>query len=298
MDGLTAGMAAARPELEMSSTASEVHPSAVVHRRARLGEGVRIGPFCTVGPDVELGDRVQLMSHVVVDGCTRLGADVTVFPFASVGLAPQDLKYAGEPTRCEIGAGTQIREHCSIHRGTPNGRGVTTVGQRCMLMAVVHVAHDCKLGDHVVVANNVVMGGHVTIDDHAVIGGSAALHQFVHIGRGAMVGGMVGVPGDVVPFGMVTAVRAGWVEGLNVIGLQRRGYGRAQMRALRAAFRSLFSEEGVFAERVARTRAEHGDDALVAEILDFVAAQGKRGLTPARIARAVADDAGGGDAAQ
>ncbi len=289
MDGATDGRATVhalrRPE--KPSLAVDIHPLAVVDPRASLGAGVRIGPFCTVGPDVELGAGGSLVSHVVVDGHTTIGARATVFPFASIGLAPQDLKYAGEPTRCEIGAGTQIREHCSIHRGTPKGRGVTAVGQSCMLMAVVHVAHDCRLGDHVVVANNVVMGGHVTIDDHAVIGGSAALHQFVHVGRGAMIGGMVGVPGDVVPFGMVTAVRAGWVDGLNVIGLQRRGYTRAQVQTLRAAFRCLFSEEGVFAERIARTREAFGDDPLVAEILDFVAAQGRRGLTPARIAKAL-----------
>ena len=260
-----------------------IHPHAVVDPRAVLGEGVRVGPFCTVGADVELGDRVQLMSHVVIDGHTRIGADCVVFPFASIGLAPQDIKYAGEPTRCEIGPGTQVREHCSIHRGTPHGRGVTMIGANCMLMAVVHVAHDCRLGDNVVVANNVVMGGHVTIDDYAVIGGSAALHQFVHIGRGAMIGGMVGVPGDVVPFGMVTAVRAGWVDGLNVIGLQRRGFGRDEVRTLRRAFRMLFGEHGVFADRLAQTRAAFGDDALVAEILDFVSDPGRRGLTQARV---------------
>lgn len=283
------GMTNTRAPLEDATVGRgvDVHPSAVVDPHASLGAGVQVGPFCVVGPDVELGDGVRLMSHVVVDGHTSIGARTNVFPFASIGLAPQDLKYAGEPTRCVIGAGTQIREHCSIHRGTPKGRGVTTIGESCMLMAVVHVAHDCTLGDHVVVANNVVMGGHVTIDDNAVIGGSAALHQFVHIGRGAMVGGMVGVPGDVVPFGMVTAVRAGWVDGLNVIGLQRRGYERAQIHTLRAAFRCLFAEEGVFAERVANTREAFGDDPLVAEILEFVADQGRRGLTPARIARFV-----------
>lgn len=267
-----------------TATATSIHPSAVVDPRAEIGQGVRIGPFCTVGPDVTLEDGVQLVSHVVVDGITRLGPGVVVSPFASIGLPPQDFKYKGEPTRCEIGARTMVREHCSIHRGTPGGRGVTRIGEGCMLMAVVHVAHDCQIGDNVVIANNVVMGGHVVIDDNAVIGGGAALHQNIRIGRGAMVGGMVGVPGDVVPFAMVTATRAGWIGGLNVIGLQRRGYSRAQIHKLRAAFLALFKHRGVFAERVAATEAAHGDDALVAEVLDFVANQGKRGLTPANLA--------------
>ena len=156
-----------------------IHPTAVVEPGARIGRGVEIGPFCHVGPDAVLEDGVRLVSHVVVAGHTRIGAGAVLYPFCTVGLAPQDLKYRGEPTRCEIGPRTQIREHCSIHRGTVNGTGVTRVGADCLLMAVVHVAHDCQIGDGVVIANNVVMGGHVTIGDHAVIGGSAALHQFV-----------------------------------------------------------------------------------------------------------------------
>ena len=263
--------------------ATMVHPNAVVDPRAELGSGVRIGPFCTVGTDVVLGDNVELVSHVVVAGRTRIGEGTVVQPFASIGLPPQDLKYRGEPTRCEIGAGVQIREHCSIHRGTPQGRGVTRIGDGCMLMNVVHVAHDCQIGNHVVIANNVVMGGHVVIDDNAVIGGGAALHQNIRVGRGAMIGGMVGVPGDVVPFAMVTANRAGWVGGLNVIGLQRRGYGREQVHRLRAAFRLLFGKTGVLSTRYEETRAGFGDDPLVAEVLDFIMTQGKRGLTPANL---------------
>jgi UDP-N-acetylglucosamine acyltransferase len=261
--------------------ATVIHPLAVVDPGAELGRGVRIGPFCTVGPDVVLADHVQLVSHVVVDGITSIGEGTVVQPFASIGLPPQDVKYRNEPTRCEIGARTQVREHCSIHRGTPQGLGVTRVGDGCMLMNVVHVAHDCQIGNGVVIANNVVMGGHVVIGDNAVVGGGAALHQNIRIGRGAMIGGMVGVPGDVVPFGMVTANRAGWVGGLNVIGLSRRGYDRAQVHRLRAAFRLLFGREGVLATRLEATRAGFGDDPLVAEVLAFIDAQGKRGLTPA-----------------
>ena len=217
------------------------------------------------------------MSHVVVDGHTRIGPDVVLYPFCTVGLAPQDLKYAGQPTRCEIGARTQVREHCTIHRGTVTGKGITRVGADCLLMAVAHVAHDCTLGDHVIIANNVVMGGHVSIADHAVIGGAAAIHQFVRIGRAAMIGGVSGVEADVIPFGSVIGNRAR-LAGLNVIGLKRRGFDKAQIQLLHNAFRDLFRHEGVFAQRLAAVRARYGDEALVAEVLAFIDAPSHRGL--------------------
>jgi UDP-N-acetylglucosamine acyltransferase len=254
-----------------------IHQTALVDPAAELGHDVRIGPFCTVGPNVTLGDGVEMVSHVVVDGHTRLGAGVILFPFCTVGLAPQDLKYKGEPTRCEIGARTQVREHCTIHRGTATGRGVTSIGSDCMLMAVAHVAHDCRLGDQVIVANNVVMGGHVSIGDHAVIGGSAAIHQFVRIGRAAMIGGVSGVEGDVIPFGSVIGNRAR-LAGLNVIGLKRRGFEKAAIMKLHTAFRVLFRHEGVFARRLEETRGEFGKDPLVAEVLAFIDGESHRGL--------------------
>ena len=262
-----------------------IHPSAVVALGAKLGTGVSIGPFCTVGDDAVIEDGVRLISHVVVDGHTRIGAGATLFPFSTVGLPPQDLKYKGEPTTCDIGAGTQIREHCSIHRGTATGTGATVVGANCMLMAVVHVAHDCRLGENVIVANNVVMGGHVHIGDFAVIGGSAALHQFVRIGRAAMVGGVSGVEGDVIPFGSVIGNRAR-LAGLNVIGLKRRGFDKVQIQRLRGAFRMLFGATDVFATRLAETRALYGADPLVAEILAFIDGPSHRGLIRAALAGA------------
>jgi UDP-N-acetylglucosamine acyltransferase len=268
----------------------DIHPTAIVADEAEIGTGVSIGPFCTVGPDVTIEDGARLVSHVVVNGHTRIGPDVVLFPFCTVGLPPQDLKYKGEPTRCEIGARTQIREHCTIHRGTVTGLGTTRVGADCLLMAVVHVAHDCQLGDHVIVANNVVMGGHVRIGDHAVIGGAAALHQYVRIGRAAMIGGVSGVEGDVIPFGSVIGNRAR-LAGLNVIGLKRRGFEKAQIQALRTAFRELFRETGVFATRLAQTRTRHGGDKLVAEVLDFIDAPSHRGLIRAGRAPGAASEA-------
>jgi UDP-N-acetylglucosamine acyltransferase len=263
---------------------TDIHPAAIVEAGATIGQGVKIGPWCHVGADVVLEDGVRLLSH------TRIGAGSTLYPFASVGLPPQDLKYRGEPTRCEIGMGTQIREHCTIHRGTATGTGVTQVGARCLLMAVVHVAHDCTLGDGVIIANNVVMGGHVTIEDGAVIGGSAALHQFVRIGRGAMVGGVSGVEADVIPFGLVMGNRAR-LTGLNIIGLRRRGLEAAAIRTLRSAFRLLFRHEGVFAARLAEARMRYGTDPVVAEILSFIEAPSKRGLIRRESRSVETDDA-------
>jgi UDP-N-acetylglucosamine acyltransferase len=254
-----------------------IHPTAMVARGAELGAGVRIGPYCTVGAGVTIEDRAELVSHVVVDGHTRIGPDVVLYPFCAVGLAPQDLKYAGQPTRCEIGPRTQVREHCTIHRGTVTGKGLTRVGADCLLMAVAHVAHDCTVGDHVIIANNVVMGGHVSIADHAVIGGAAAIHQYVRIGRAAMIGGVSGVEADVIPFGSVLGNRAR-LAGLNVIGLKRRGFDKAQIQLLHNAFRDLFRREGVFAQRLAAARARYGDEALVAEVLAFIDAPSHRGL--------------------
>ena len=259
---------------------TQIHPTAIVAPGAQLGTGVEIGPFCTVGANVEIGDHARLISHVVVDGHTSIGAECQLYPFSTVGMAPQDLKYKSEPTRTVIGARVLIREHVTIHRGTASGRGITTVGDDCMLMAVTHVAHDCNLGTGVVIANNVVMGGHVAIGDNAVIGGSAAIHQFVRIGRAAMIGGVSGVEADVVPFGVVIGNRAR-LSGLNVIGLRRRGFDRSQIHAIRAAFHDMFWSDGVFADRVAAVRTEAGDDPLIAEILAFIDAPSKRGLVRA-----------------
>lgn len=254
-----------------------IHPSAVVSHGAELGAGVQIGPFCTVGPNVVIEAGAKLISHVVVEGHTRIGESAQLFPFCTVGLAPQDMKYTDEPTRCEIGARTLVREHCTIHRGTATGTGVTRVGADCMLMAVVHVAHDCQIGNHVIIANNAVMGGHVSIADHAVIGGAAAIHQFVRIGRAAMIGGVSGVEADVIPFGSVIGNRAR-IAGLNIIGLKRRGFNKEQIQALHAFFRDLFRHEDVFAHRLAAARARYSADPLVAEVLAFIDTPSHRGL--------------------
>jgi UDP-N-acetylglucosamine acyltransferase len=272
---------------------ARTHPTAIVAPGAQVAPDAEIGPWCSVGPDVVLESGVRLVSHVVVDGHTRIGAGALLYPFCTVGLAPQDLKYKGEPTETVIGARTQIREHCTIHRGTVTGSGVTSVGADCLLMAVVHVAHDCALGNGVIVANNVVMGGHVSIGDNAVIGGASALHQFVRIGRGAMVGGVSGVEADVVPFATVMGNRA-YLTGLNLVGLKRRGVDRAGLHRLRAAFRALFAggqNDEVFSQRLARVRAT-ADDPYVLEMLAFVDAPSRRGLIRHMTRRMVDEDIG------
>ena len=263
---------------DATQTATTIHPTAIVAPGARLGLGVEIGPWCTVGGDVELGDGVRLVSHVVVDGHTSIGAGSVLHPFCSIGGPPQDLKYKGEPTRCELGARVQVREYVTVNRGTVGGGGVTRVGDETLLMAVVHVAHDCQIGHNVVIANNVMLAGHVSVGEHAVLGGGAAVHQFVRIGRAAMIGGLSGVERDVIPFGTVMGNRA-WLAGLNIIGLRRRGFDKPQIHLLRSAFLTLFrDEEPAFAERVEAVRAGHGSEPIVAELLAFMDAPSKRGL--------------------
>ncbi len=261
----------------LKSLHNMIHPSAVVSNGASIGAGVKIGPFCTVGPKVVLEDGVELVSHVAVDGRTRLCAGVKLFPFCTVGLEPQDLKYKGEDTETIIGPRTQIREHASIHRGTVTGTGVTRIGADCLLMATVHVAHDCQVADGVIMSNNVVLGGHVEIGERAVIGGAAALLQFVRVGAGAMVGGLTGVTRDVTPYCRVFGPRAEML-GLNIIGLRRRGVEKAQLHHILAAHKFIFCGPGLFAERLLSADAGYGEDIYVREMLDFVATPSRHGI--------------------
>lgn len=265
-----------------------IHPTAVIEAGAKLGERVSVGPFCMVGPDVELGDEVQLLSHVVVAGRTKIGNGTRIFPFASIGHQPQDLKYHGEPSRLEIGARNTIREHVTINPGTEGGGMVTRIGDECLFMVASHVAHDCRIGNHVIIVNNVLLGGHIEIGDYAVIGGGAAVHQFVRIGQHAMVGGMSGVEADVIPFGMVLGNRA-HLAGLNLVGLKRRGFDREDIHQLRAAYRLLFAQEGTLQERVADVEKLFPNNVLMGEVLTFVRQNSSRGLC-----LPMAEPAGGG----
>lgn len=257
--------------------AIDVHPSAVVSPQAEIGDGAQIGPYCVVGPDVVLGANAELRSHVALDGRTTIGPNVRIFPFASVGAPPQDLKYAGEPSRLEIGADVVIREHVTINPGTEGGGMLTRIGDRCLLMIGAHVAHDCRLGDNVVVVNNVLLGGHVVVEDYAIIGGGSAVHQFVRIGRHAMIGGLSGVEQDVIPYGLVMGDRAR-LSGLNLVGLRRRGFDRQEVQDLRAAYRLLFAAEGAMSERVEDVRRRFAGRASVEDVLAFIDADSARAI--------------------
>ncbi|WP_340643255.1 acyl-ACP--UDP-N-acetylglucosamine O-acyltransferase [Roseococcus thiosulfatophilus] len=268
-----------------------IHASALVAPGAVIGAGCRIGPFCTVGPDVVLEEGVELLSHVVIEGRTRIGAGTRLSAFASVGLAPQDLKYKNEPTGVVVGARCQIREHVTIHRGSVGGEGITRVGDDCMLMACSHVGHDCQVADRVILANNVMLGGHVRLGEQCFLGGGAAIHQMVRVGRHAMVGGLAGVTNDVPPFANVFGLPARLV-GLNAVGLRRRGFSRDNLHALRAAFRMLFREPGIFAERMELAAQRFAGDALVEEVLSFLQARDRRRelIRPGRMAAEIAPE--------
>jgi len=258
---------------------SEIHPTAVVAEGARLASDVRIGPLCVVGPHVQLDAGVVLHSHVVVEGHTHLAAGVEVFPFASIGHRPQDLKFKGEDSRLEIGEGTQIREHVTINPGTSGGGMVTRIGSRCLLMVASHVAHDCQVGDGVILANNATLAGHVHVGDRAFIGGLAAVLQFVRIGNNAMIGGMSGVEQDVVPFGLVMGERASLV-GINLIGLRRADVPRERIDELRSAFEQLFgvSDSVALTDRARALADERPQNELLSRLAAFIAERSKHGI--------------------
>ncbi|SIS94556.1 acyl-ACP--UDP-N-acetylglucosamine O-acyltransferase [Paracoccus saliphilus] len=245
---------------------TKIHPSAVIEPGAEIGEDVEIGPFCVVGPEVRLADRVVLKSHVVVTGETSIGAETVVFPFASIGEIPQDLKFRGERARLEIGARNRIREYVTMNPGTEGGGGVTVIGDDGLFMAGAHVAHDCRIGDRVILVNNASVAGHCMLEDDVIVGGLSGVHQFVRIGRGAMIGAVTMVTADVIPHGLVQGPR-GHLDGLNLVGLKRRGASRADIAALRDLLGAL--GQGSFRD-TARARAEDDTTALERDVLDFI----------------------------
>ncbi|MBX9588726.1 MAG: acyl-ACP--UDP-N-acetylglucosamine O-acyltransferase [Hyphomonadaceae bacterium] len=254
-----------------------VHPTSIVEDGASLGDGVSIGPLCHVGSEVALGAGVELISHVVVAGRTTIGARTRIFPFASIGHQPQDLKYKGERSTLVIGSDCVIREGVTMNPGTDGGGMETVVGDRCAFLANSHVGHDCRVGSNVIVSNNVMLAGHVTVGDFAGIMGGAAVHQFARVGAHAFLGGMSGLENDLIPYGMALGNRA-HLSGLNIIGLQRRGFSREQIHSLRRAYRLLFADEGTLAERMEDVEKEFQDNPIVREIIAFIRAGSKRGI--------------------
>ncbi|MEO0820504.1 MAG: acyl-ACP--UDP-N-acetylglucosamine O-acyltransferase [Pseudomonadota bacterium] len=258
-----------------------IHPTAIVEPGATLAPDVSIGAYAVIGAEVVLEAGVQLFSHAVVAGRTHIGPGTRIWPFASVGHQPQDLKYAGEPSRLEIGADCMIREHATLNPGTTGGGMVTRVGDGCLFMMGSHVGHDCQVGSNVIMANNATLAGHVQVGDFAVLGGLCAVHQHVRLGNHVMVGGMSGVEKDVIPFGSVIGNRAD-LGGLNLIGLKRRGFDRETIHALRRAYEMLFDGTGVMDERVDRVAETFADNPAVAEIVAFVRAGSARSFCTPR----------------
>ena len=258
---------------------AEIHPSAIVEPGAVIGEGCRIGPFAVIGPEVTLGARVVVKSHAVVTGWTEVGEDTVIFPFAVVGEVPQDLKYRGERTRLFVGARCRIREGATLNCGTEGGGGVTRIGDDCLLMTGAHVGHDATLGNRVILANQAAIAGHCWLGDDVIVGGLSGVHQWVRVGRGAIIGAVTMVTNDVLPHGLVQAPR-GELDGLNLVGLKRRGVSRAEITALRAAYQMLAQGEGTFLDR-ARRLADETDSPHVREMTDFILSATDRSfLTP------------------
>lgn len=253
-----------------------VHPTAIVHDGASLAQDVEVGPYCIVGGEVALDPGVRLIAQVVVQGRTQVGPGTVVHPFAVLGGPPQHLAHRGEPTQLAIGARNVIREHVTMHTGTAAGRGVTTVGSDGLFMAGSHVAHDCIVGDHVVFANNATLGGHVQVGDYVFMGGLSAAHQWSRIGRHAFIGGLAPVTRDVIPYALVG--NDARLEGMNLVGLKRRGFSREAINDLRAAYRMLFAEEGTFQERVEDVARVFGASAEVMEVVAFIRAEASRPL--------------------
>ncbi len=251
-----------------------IHNSSVIDKKAKIGKDVKVGPFCYIGPEVQIGGAVELISNVHIEGNTKIGKNTKIFPFASIGTSPQDLKYKGESNSLEIGENNAIREYVTINPGTKGGGGKTVVGNNCLLMISSHIAHDCYIGNNVVIANNVPLGGHVTIEDSVVVGGNSAVQQYTRIGRLAMIGGMTGVLKDVIPFGLSFGNR-NYLRGINLIGLKRNKYDSKKIMELSAAFKKIFSSKNLH-ENLGKINGEYKGNDLVAEVINFIAKDKKR----------------------
>ena len=251
-----------------------IHNTSVIDSKAKVGKNVKIGPFCYVGPKVELNENVELISNIHIEGDTRIGKGTKIFPFASIGTDPQDLKFKNEKNSIIIGENNIIREYVTINPGTAGGGSKTTIGNSCLLMISSHVAHDCTIGNNVIIANNVPLGGHVTIEDSVVIGGNSAVQQFTRIGRLAMIGGMTGVLKDVIPFGLSIGNR-NYLQGLNLIGLRRKKYDNQKIMGLSKAYKEIFASKNLH-ENLNKINGENKNNELVKEVIAFISKDKKR----------------------
>lgn len=249
---------------------SNIHTTAIIHPKAQIGKNVEIGAFCVIGEHVKLADGVKLYSHICIEGDTSIGENTIIFPFAAIGLPPQDLKYSGEHSKVIIGKNNKIREYVTIHPGTAGDKMQTIIGDNCLLMVSVHVAHDCVVGNNVILANNATLAGHVVVGDFAIIGGLSAIHQFTRIGEHAIVGGMSGIESDVIPYGSAMGERAS-LAGLNLVGLKRRNFDRETINSLREAYKILFLDDNdTLDKRIEDVESKFKGNKQVEEILDFI----------------------------
>jgi UDP-N-acetylglucosamine acyltransferase len=253
-----------------------IHPTSIVSPRAELSEDIYIGPFCCIGDDVKIGANTRLLSHVVIEGKTEIGKHNQIYPFTSIGLSPQDLKYKGEQTGVRIGSNNILRENMTIHRASVSGDGWTEIGDNNFLMAYVHIAHDCKLGNNIVMANGATLGGHVTVEDFVVIGGLTPVHQFCRVGAYAMVGGGSSVALDIPPY-VIAAGYRGQLYGLNLVGLKRRGFDKETIDLLKKAYKLIFQEHQLLKDAIRKARTELPHSEHIERLLSFIETS-KRGI--------------------
>jgi UDP-N-acetylglucosamine acyltransferase len=254
-----------------------VHPTAIIDPTAQVHNDSHIGPYCVIGPDVQIAEHCELVSHVTLQGPTKIGSNNRFYPFCSVGLAPQDLTYAGEPTRLEIGDHNQIREFVTINRGTIKGGGLTRVGNHNLIMAYSHVAHDCKIGDHVILANAATLGGHVTVEDWATVGALCPVHHFVRIGAYSFIGGGTTITRDVLPFSKTAAARDTHAYGLNAIGLERRGFSKERITKIHHAYKLLLASKLNTSQALQKLKSEPDRGQDVDMLIAFIEAS-ERGV--------------------
>lgn len=260
------------------STSPKIHPSAIVEPGAEIGNNVEIGAYCCIGGRVVVGEGAKIHSHVVIMEDTIIGNGVTIYPFASLGQKPQDLKYNDERSRLEIGSNTVIREYVTANIGTSGGGMLTKIGQHCLIMAYCHIAHDCIIGDNVILVNGVNLAGHVTVGDNAIIGGMSAVKQFIRIGKHAMIGGCSGVDRDIIPYGVARSDRVTTLKGLNIIGLRRHGFSNDEIKLMQSVYQEIFISDGtttVSSDRLRLLRQQHISDSNITEIIDFLLAHSK-----------------------
>ena len=253
-----------------------IHKTSVIDNKSKIASSAKVGPYTVIGPNVEIGNDVEIHSHVNISGNTKIGDKTKIFPFASIGTDPQDLKYNGENTKLEIGKNNKIREYVTINPGTSGGGGLTKIGDNCLFMISSHIAHDCNIGNNVTIANNVPLGGHVTIEDNVVIGGNSAVQQFTRIGKLAMIGGMTGVLNDVIPFGLSIGNR-NYLQGLNLIGLRRSNYDNKDILGLIEAYKEIFLTENLN-ENLSKLNGAFKENPLVKEVINFITKDKKRSI--------------------